>query len=252
LDFAKRGILATTKITGREADSDFEVSVGDMLTNRGYEVVPQFGVAGFFIDMVVRNPDRPGEFLAAIECDGATYHSSHSARDRDRIRQSILESLGWKDRIWRIWSTDWFYNPRKESQKLLTFLEDRRIISMDEPLDYEFEEAFEEEAEVKIQEPVEEPDESPDLTYATSTDELFVEIGDLITYCHVEKPADRHSVMIVDTESNPRLNLINENTPLALALLNAAVGDDVELEVKGNNSRLLRVLKIQRQERMFK
>lgn len=252
LDFAKRGILATTKITGREADSDFEVSVGDMLTNRGYEVVPQFGVAGFFIDMVVRNPDRPGEFLAAIECDGATYHSSHSARDRDRIRQSILESLGWKDKIWRIWSTDWFYNPRKESQKLFSFLEDRRIISMDEPLDYEFEEAFEEETEVIIAEPVAEPDESPDLAYATSTDELFVEVGDLVTYCPADKPDDRHSVMIVDTESNPRLNLINENTPLALAFLNAAVGDEVELEVKGNANRLLRVLKIQRQERMFK
>ena len=61
--------------------------------------------------------------LAAIECDGATYHSALSVRDRDRIRQEILESLGWRGRIWRIWSTDWFRTPRQESEKLINFLE---------------------------------------------------------------------------------------------------------------------------------
>jgi REase_MTES_1575 len=81
----------------------------NVITALGYEVKPQLGVAGFFIDIAVRNPDRPGEFLAGIESDGATYHSGFSVRDRDRIRQEILESLGWKGRIHRIWSTDWFF-----------------------------------------------------------------------------------------------------------------------------------------------
>ena len=99
----------------------------DVLESKGYEVVPQLGVAGYFVDLAVKNPERLGEFMAAIECDGASYHSSKSARDRDRIRQEILESLGWKDRIYRIWSTDWFYNPRHETERLLEFLEKRRM-----------------------------------------------------------------------------------------------------------------------------
>ncbi len=51
--------------------------------------------------------------MLAVECDGATYHSSKSARDRDRIRQSVLEGLGW--RFHRIWSTDWYRNRHKET-----------------------------------------------------------------------------------------------------------------------------------------
>ncbi len=130
LDFAKRGILVSTDENERDPDSDFEVSVAKVVTSMGYEVKPQLGVAGFFIDMAVRNPDKPGEFLVGIECDGATYHSGFSVRDRDRIRQEILESLGWKDRIYRIWSTDWFYDPRRAIDRLRAFFEDRRRLSV--------------------------------------------------------------------------------------------------------------------------
>ena len=79
------------------------------LEDAGYDAVPQLGVAGFFLDIAVRDPNQPGRFLLAIECDGATYHSAKSARDRDRLRQEILENLGWQ--VHRIWSTDWFRNP---------------------------------------------------------------------------------------------------------------------------------------------
>ena len=71
------------------------------------EVVPQVGVAGFFIDLGVRLPGR-SDYILGIECDGATYHSAKSARDRDAIRQAVIESKGWT--IHRIWSTDWFNN----------------------------------------------------------------------------------------------------------------------------------------------
>ncbi len=148
LDFAKRGILVSTDEGDRDPDSDFEVSVANVVKSMGYEVKPQLGVAGFFIDLAVRNPDRRGEFLAAIECDGATYHSGFSVRDRDRIRQEILESLGWKGKIHRIWSTDWFYNPRSEMERLRAFLRERRRLSQTEtPI--EPDEAFDETAEAE-------------------------------------------------------------------------------------------------------
>lgn len=74
----------------------------------GCEVVPQVGVAGFRIDLGVRHPDWPYGYILGVECDGAAYHSSKSSRDRDRLRQEVLEGLGW--RLHRIWSTDWFRN----------------------------------------------------------------------------------------------------------------------------------------------
>jgi len=83
-----------------------------------------------------------------------------------------------------------------------------------------------------------------------SEEDLFVEVGDRVAYCFVDTPEERHSVMIVDTESNPRLGLVNENTPLAKALLNSSVGDEPEIEVKGSPTKVVRVLKIQRQQEL--
>ena len=85
-------------------------------------MVPQVGVAGFFIDLAVRHPSKPGTFLLGVECDGAGYHSGRSARDRDRLRQEILENLGWK--IHRVWSTDWFKSRDTEVKRLLSRVQD--------------------------------------------------------------------------------------------------------------------------------
>lgn len=117
LKFAKDGVLETVQETGRSPDSDFEVSVMDTLKAAGFEVVPQVGVVGYFIDLAIRHPNRPGEFVLGVECDGATYHSSKSARDRDRLRQEVLERLNW--RIHRIWSLDWYKNALREKERLL-------------------------------------------------------------------------------------------------------------------------------------
>jgi very-short-patch-repair endonuclease/DNA polymerase III delta prime subunit len=118
LEYCETGILHSADYqTGREPDSDFEVAVIDALGRHGFECVPQVGVAGFFIDIAVVDPGNPGKYLMGIECDGATYHSAKSARDRDRLRQAILERLGWKIR--RIWSTDWFKNPHAELQPIV-------------------------------------------------------------------------------------------------------------------------------------
>ncbi|MDO5604803.1 MAG: DUF3320 domain-containing protein [Paracoccus sp. (in: a-proteobacteria)] len=109
LDFAERGPVALgARDSGSlgPVDSPFEQAVQDALTAKGWEVHTQIGVSGFRIDLGVRHPDYAGVWLAGVECDGARYHSSATARDRDRIRQAVLEGLGWS--ILRIWSTDWF------------------------------------------------------------------------------------------------------------------------------------------------
>jgi len=67
--------------------------------------------------MVAEHPAKPGRYVLAIECDGATYHSSYTARDRDRLRQQQLENLGW--RFHRIWSTDWFMRKEEEIQRAI-------------------------------------------------------------------------------------------------------------------------------------
>lgn len=118
LQFARDGRLGGEALnTGKPPDSDFEQFVMNALRDHGYEVTPQVGVSGFHIDLGVTHPMHPGKYVLGIECDGATYHGSKSARDRDKIRQEILEHLGW--RIHRVWSTDWFHHPERELTKIL-------------------------------------------------------------------------------------------------------------------------------------
>lgn len=124
LQYAEKGYFDVAQITERDFDSEFEESVARFIKAAGYEVQPQVGMSGFFIDIGVIDPNNANRFLCGIECDGATYHSSRSARDRDRLRQSILESRGWM--IYRIWSTDWFHRRRDQEKKLLDVLEQIR------------------------------------------------------------------------------------------------------------------------------
>jgi very-short-patch-repair endonuclease len=126
LAYAETGLLERPSTSGREPDSAFEQAVVRALAGRGYEVDPQVGTAGFFIDIGVRHPERPGDYVIGIECDGATYHSSRSARDRDRLRQEILEGLGW--RLHRIWSTDWYRNPKAELDRAIAAIEQERTL----------------------------------------------------------------------------------------------------------------------------
>lgn len=124
LEYAERGVDSLAReidsITG-EAESTFEQEVASALIARGLHPILQVGCGGFRIDMALKHPQRPGEFCLGIECDGATYHSSKTARDRDRIRQSVLEHLGWN--ITRIWSTDWIRNPERQLDRVLAAYE---------------------------------------------------------------------------------------------------------------------------------
>ncbi|MDK1379162.1 DUF3320 domain-containing protein [Ralstonia pseudosolanacearum] len=121
LQYARTGRLPIAEVTGRDLDSAFEEQVANALRARGYEVQAQVGLAGFFIDLAVLDTERPGRFLLGIECDGAAYHSARSARDRDRLRQTILEEHGWT--IHRIWSTDWFQRPTEQLEVLVRRIE---------------------------------------------------------------------------------------------------------------------------------
>lgn len=101
-------------------DSDFEKEVYTSLKNNNYEVHTQVGVSGYKIDLGIYSKEK-SEYILGIECDGATYHSSPSARERDVYRQKFLESKGWT--IHRIWSKDWWRDPEKEIRKIKNLLQ---------------------------------------------------------------------------------------------------------------------------------
>ncbi|MHB8131780.1 MAG: DUF3320 domain-containing protein, partial [Mobilitalea sp.] len=100
-----------------DVDSPFEEAIHDFLIKNGYGVTTQVGCSGYRIDMAVKHPTLSGIFVLGVECDGATYHSARTARERDRLRQTVLEDIGWT--IYRIWSTDWIKDPKNEGSKLL-------------------------------------------------------------------------------------------------------------------------------------
>ena len=125
LQFAETGRLATAERTTGEEMSPFEEAVRHAIESLGFEAHPQVGVAGFFVDLGIVDPAKPGRYLLGVECDGATYHSARSARDRDRLRQAVLEDHGWI--IHRIWSTDWFQRPGEQLRKFAAAVENARI-----------------------------------------------------------------------------------------------------------------------------
>ena len=124
LKYAETGEMDIPVLTGAPMDSPFEEDVAHELQLHGHRVEPQVGSSGFKIDLAVRDPDDEARFLLAVECDGARYHSSSWARERDRLRQIVLEQKGWT--FHRIWSTDWFYNREVELSKLLDAIDRAR------------------------------------------------------------------------------------------------------------------------------
>ena len=123
LEYSATGILESGEDLKEEPESPFEEHVIELIKSFGYEPVPQVGVGGFRIDIGIRHPKWPHGYIMGIECDGATFHSSKSARDRDRLREEVLTGLGWH--LYRIWSTDWFQNTKKEAELLKAAIEKR-------------------------------------------------------------------------------------------------------------------------------
>lgn len=124
LCYARTGEYPAPKIPQGEPDSPFEEKVIRALRERGYSVVPQVGDAGYRVDIGVLDPDSPGRYICGIECDGASYHSAATVRDRDRLRQEVLEARGWD--IHRVWSTDWFHDSPGQLRRLVSLVEESR------------------------------------------------------------------------------------------------------------------------------
>lgn len=125
IDFAINGpssiLSEVTESDVVQHDSPFEAAVYNFLDRKGYKLETQVGCSGYRIDIAVKHPTLKGRYVLGIECDGASYHSARTARERDRLRQDVLENMGW--RIYRIWSTDWIKDPITEGEKLIQAVE---------------------------------------------------------------------------------------------------------------------------------
>ncbi|MFG1384518.1 DUF4011 domain-containing protein [Xanthobacter versatilis] len=239
LEYAATGVLDGGTRTAREPDSDFEVFVMEQIRSMGCEPVPQVGVAGYFVDIGVRHPDWAHGFILGVECDGASYHSAKSARDRDRLRQEVLERLGWH--FHRIWSTDWFNNPRREAERVREVISARmqalkareaEFLTPPTPAD----------GSTAIQLPLSAPAPQSELPMfspiaqtvsafkaARSANDGGVAIGDTVRVRYVT--GDRKVLMVTISASKSDLGqgVIHHEAPIAKALLGAEEGDEVEV-----------------------
>jgi very-short-patch-repair endonuclease len=108
-------------------ESPFEREVMTALVDRGLVVDSQVGIAGYRIDLGVRDAEIPGRYVCGIECDGVAYHSSETARDRDRLRQQVLEARGWT--LLRVWSTDWFKDRGGQIDRIVKLVDEARRVA---------------------------------------------------------------------------------------------------------------------------
>src|SRR5690606_35305443 len=117
LYFAQHGVFDVEDDITVVEERPFEDFVAERLKADGYKVRRKVGSSGFFIDLAIVDPQHPGRYLLGIQCDGTNYAGAKSARDRDRLRNQVLNGIGWS--IYSIWSTDWYRNPEREYQRLL-------------------------------------------------------------------------------------------------------------------------------------
>jgi very-short-patch-repair endonuclease len=239
LEYSATGVLDGGEQTLREPDSDFEIFVIDQIRAMGCTPVPQVGVAGYFIDIGIRHPGWPHGYLLGVECDGATYHSAKSARDRDRLRQQVLEDLGWK--LHRIWSTDWFNDPRKEADRLRTVIAATlaefklRVSEFDGGMKAtrsSVPEPIQVPASVIRSEPQEvDEQKSSIIVPLAAVKDKSVEIGDTVRVRYLSDDKKTVRITISKTLSDPDNGVIHFETPIAKALLGAEEGDEVDVLV---------------------
>lgn len=143
VEYAHRGPQALVEAVNGSVggyESPFEEAVAQELLQLGWQVVSQIGVSRFRIDLGIVHPDYPGDYLVGVECDGASYHSAATARDRDKVRAAVLDGLGW--RLVRVWSTEWWVDKHGALQKLNaqieSLLEDSRAKADDNKASAQF------------------------------------------------------------------------------------------------------------------
>ena len=222
----------------RAPDSPFEEHVIQVVKDMGFIPVPQVGVSNYSIDIGIKHSSYPMGYLCGVECDGATYHSAKSARDRDRLRQEVLEGLGWT--LYRIWSTDWFRDPFGQSKHLKTFLESL----LEEKLSQLSPETDNVSTELKSPLPRE---KTP-----ASDHNLFVEEGSKveIQYLNGSAPGVTAKFWITSQQvfENSALTAdpfrkCSVSTPIAVAMIDSKAGDVVSY-VAGNQSIEVKILAV--------
>ncbi|MGQ0565572.1 MAG: AAA domain-containing protein [Gemmobacter sp.] len=265
LEYCKTGQLGERPWTGGGHESPFEEHVASVVGALGYEVVPQVGTAGYRVDLGIRHPDWPHGFIAGIECDGAAYHSSRSARDRDRLREEILERLGWT--LCRIWSTDWYSNSQAELARVGKFLADRLAVLRLQPDRRQvssFNEVLARPAppppiSAKLLSPPQAdrsqprvPDRQPDLFRQTIGAQAAQERSKaqdrrkvVAVGCSVviNQNGTERSYRISANENDPAKGILRKDVPLAKAMLDLEEGDDFEFSA-GSTVRSASIVKI--------
>ena len=117
LHFARTGSMTLAEKTGRDRQEVFEGQIAEALHEQGWVVHRNFGVSGIFVPVAIADPEHPDRYLLAIEFDGTAYNEAKSARDRDRLRRSVLEDHGWA--VHRVWSADWFRRPKEQLERVV-------------------------------------------------------------------------------------------------------------------------------------
>ncbi|WP_158672361.1 MULTISPECIES: DUF4011 domain-containing protein [Devosia] len=242
LEYSATGVLHAGENQGLEPDSEFEVFVIKQLRSMGFVPVPQVGVAGFRIDIGIKHPTWPHGYIMGVECDGAAYHSSRSARDRDRLREQVLNGLGWK--LHRIWSTDWFNDPAKEAERLrqavTARLDDLKQKASGEASRLQDlfnavpSSSVDEDADLPAM-----PDREPVigqlgvLPPQTRVASEVVEVGDTVEVIYLQGDRNAREVTLSKSRNAPDLGIVHISEPLGMALLGAEKDDEIELLVRG-------------------
>ncbi len=277
LEYSKTKHIPDKAGSQGETESPFEDHVAAQIERLGYEVVPQVGVAGFRIDLGVRHPSWPYGYILGVECDGAAYHSSRSSRDRDRLRQEVLENLGW--RLHRVWSTDWFRNPHKEIEVLREVIADALSCAKEKAVDHPEKldamamltriaketdaeaavaasETGTSERNITVQSNPHEQASAPytgSFTEATGQsgqylinldeNEPCVGLGSKVSVESLSGDGKKQSFTLVANRNDPDSGELGIHTPLGQALLDARIGDEIEFQV-GSHIMEVRVLEI--------
>ncbi|RBQ23590.1 hypothetical protein ALNOE001_08090 [Candidatus Methanobinarius endosymbioticus] len=186
-------------------DEPFEDAVYRFLRKNGYEVDKKVGCAGFRVDLAILNKNNPGKYIVGIKCDGKIYSSSKVARDRDRLREQVLNGLGWN--LYHLWSTDWYRNRDLTRKKLLTAIEEIKNKTFIEELkSMEIKKIPSEDDDLKIVNPIEDEDE----------------ISENSKISYLENSNDK--------EINPNNNEIDENLDIKSSEISDKLNDPIEVE----------------------
>ena len=232
LEYSANGTLGESLKKSSRAlfgpDSPFEEHVIERIKSIGYQAIPQVGVSNYFIDIGVRHPDYDLGYICGVECDGASYHSSKSARDRDILRQEVLERLGWD--IFRIWSTDWFRDSYGQTQRLKTYLDAKLA-----------EKIAKGGGSIKLIEPEEQSDSVKEEIHLASSEDLkktIIKLGSKICVEYSDGPRAgmRSKFIMVDSMSQVSkdgFDLLPVNSPIGQQLLDEFEGTTITYEAGG-------------------